>query len=609
MFPALPIERFPARTLPALLRLSARRVPERCFVREITADQASLEPQAHTFADFERAVASTAQALSALGIGAGDRLLFLAENSYAWQVLAWAAQALRAVTCAAYSNLAPAAMADIARRVKPRCVFVSNEAQLGSLQPLMPALVEAGLTLMISPQALTSAPAGLRSCTIADLIATPFEPAVWEQRVDAVSPNDEFLLLFTSGTSGRQKGVRLAQDAFVRALEGGRSSTGMTEHDNGLMFLPFAHVAGQCQFALAVALGHSLIVVSRREDLQRAFDFGPTYVFAVPMLYEKLRARVLERIESMSFPMRGLLQQSFAALSQHDLQGSIPIRERLLRVLGRNTIGKRLRAQLGGQLRMVASGGALAPVELVRFFESIGIPFLSLYGMTETCGLISSMSIEGPRPSDSVGLTSPDLSCRIDETGELCLKGPLMMSGYIDTEDDRAAFDADGYFHTGDLVDRDPGTEQLRIVGRSKDLIVLSTGKKLSPEPLEARLTAEPRVQAAVLVGDGQPYVSAILFVGHQEHTSDRIAAGDDDLLATSRRQLGTCSEFERPKRLLVVHNAPSEFPEFVTPTFKLKRAAVTAYFAEAIEHLYAADSGSVTLYEAGPEGPPSADS
>lgn len=594
MFTALDIERFPARTLPALLLNTASRVPNRCFVREIPTDAAKVDASSYSFSEFEHAVAATAEALAELGIGAGDRILFTAENSLAWQVVAWAAQALRAVTCAAYSNLSPQALADIATRVKPCCLFVSNEAQLKQLEPVLPMLISSGLRLTVSPQSMPPLHPALRHRVTSELATTRFERATWERRVGAVSPDDVFLLLFTSGTGGKQKGVQLTQDAFVHALEGGRACTGMTEQDNGLMFLPFAHVAGECQFSLAVAMGHGLILATRREDLQRAFEYGPTYVFAVPMVYEKLMARVLAGIEAMPSPLRGLLREAVAALSRCGEAGAGSLRDRWLCTLGRLTVGKRLRSQLGGRIRMLASGGALAPVELVRFFEAIGIPYLSLYGMTETCGLISSSLFGGSRRSDTVGRKSPDLSLRLASDGELCVKGALLMRGYLEPEDNEAAFDADGFFHTGDLVERDASSGEVRIIGRSKDLIVLSTGKKLSPEPLESRLGALPEVLAAVILGEGRPCVCAMLFVAGQVASSPEQT--QEKLFSKVQRQLASCSAFERPKRLLLIPRAPTDFPELMTPTFKLKRAAVFAHFAQAIEQLYDTDGGSVMV-------------
>src|SRR5512142_878500 len=158
LFSALAVERFSARTLPALLRLTAARVPNRRFVRELPSDGSGAEPRCYTFADFERAVAATAQGLSDLGVGANDRILFAAENSFAWQVVAWAAQALRAESCAAFSNLGRVALCDIATRVRPRCLFVGKEAQLGYLEPVMKRLVEDGLRLLVSPRPIGAPP-------------------------------------------------------------------------------------------------------------------------------------------------------------------------------------------------------------------------------------------------------------------------------------------------------------------------------------------------------------------------------------------------------------------------------------------------------------------
>jgi long-chain acyl-CoA synthetase len=585
--PALEVQRFAFRTIPALLRQTAARVPARRFLRELTAtphDEGVIE---WSFANFERAVAGTSEFLARAGFAPGDRVLFVAENSRDYQVLSVATQALRAVPSVAFANLSAAAVCDIALRVRPRCVFVSTQEQWDKLGTVAQALIASGLVLRISPVALLPVE-HLRDERVSELENTECDRSRWEARVDAVGPEDPFLLLFTSGTTGRQKGVILHQDAFVRSLEGGRTATGMTELDDGLMFLPFAHIAGQCQFMLAIALGHSLIMVSHREALPKAFTLGPTYSFAVPMVYEKLRERVTTELDSLPWPVRPLLKACVGTCAAAPKPGFHPV-PRVIVAMAQSTIGRRLKQSLGGRLRMVASGGAVAAPSLARFFESMGLPFISLYGMSETCGLIASQSVAGLRTPGSVGQRSPDLELRINETSELCVKGPMLMRRYLEDEDNSEAFDEEGYFRTGDLAKRDAQTDEISLIGRSKSLLVLSTGKKLSPEPIEEHLSTLPPIGAAMLVGESRPYVSAILFVvpGALESLGKTKSVVAKALHQRLARHLDGFSDYERPKRLLVVPSLPADHPNFVTPTLKLKRSVILEAYASEIDRLY----------------------
>jgi long-chain acyl-CoA synthetase len=589
----LSVRRFSARNIPSLLRHTALRCGSRRFIREITAESQQT-PKEYTFGQFERAVASTSEFLEQSGLKLADRVLFIAENSSDYQILSLAVQALRAEPCAIFANLSGNTTCDIALRLRPKCIFVSSQTQWEKLLPVLSDLVSLGLSIRISPQSFVDDSPGITSCVSASIATTPYSRDVWNARIDAVSPSDPFLILFTSGTSGKQKGVVLKQGGFVHAIEGGGAATGMSESDDGLMFLPFAHIAGQCQFSLAIALGHSLILAPRREDLQAAFAMGPTYAFAVPMVYEKLLSRVSEQIDRLPKPLRSILSMSVAEVTQSPLEQKPTLKTIASRAVVKNLLGHRVKKTLGGRIRMLASGGASAPLPLSRFFETIQIPFLSLYGMSETSGLICSQCVSRKRYEGTVGFPSPDLELVISNDQELRVKGTLVMSGYLDEEDNLSAYDEQGYFRTGDLVTYEPETEQYRIIGRSKNLLVLSTGKKVSPEPIETELEAVAPMTGVVALGDGRPYVSALLFI---PLISLNLLGADDTqilshLLHLLDHHLAHFADFERPKRLLVIAGTPSDWPEFVTPTLKLKRGPILNAFADDIEQLYALEAG-----------------
>jgi long-chain acyl-CoA synthetase len=270
------------------------------------------------------------------------------------------------------------------------------------------------------------------------------------------------------------------------------------------------------------------------------------------------------------------------------VDGSRAAADRLLTRVADLLVGRALRRRLGGRLRGLYAGGAPAAPALFRFFEALGIPFVELYGMTETAGLISSNLFEGPRRAGEVGLISPDHVVRIASDGELQLRGALMLSGYLEPEDGVGAFTPDGFFRTGDLARIEPDGA-LRVEGRKKNLLVLSTGKKLVPEPVEQALATTAPFEGAVLLGDGRPFVAAAVFVSREELA--RLAAEGRDaaeaLLERARAALADFAEFERPKRLIVIPGAPHEHPELITPTLKLRRDAVAAFLGPSLGVLW----------------------
>src|SRR5512142_1659188 len=250
-------QRFRARTVPALLCETARRIPGETFLRFVEGGGGA--PRDLTFAEFRRGVGRAAAILADAGVGPGDRVLLVAENSPEWQMVAIGAQLLRAEPAAAFASLSPEAVQALALRVRPRAMLVSTRAQWEKLAPAGAALAEAGLARVLCGEPLADLPRGVVAeplSALAGEIDVDIDVAALERQAAQVREDDPFLLLFTSGTTGRPKGVRLPQRSIVHAVDGGTGAVGTSQVDRGLHFLPFAHVAGHDQFVLALAEGH-----------------------------------------------------------------------------------------------------------------------------------------------------------------------------------------------------------------------------------------------------------------------------------------------------------------------------------------------------------------
>lgn len=590
-FPRQPVRRFAERTLPLLMTTIAARAAGRRFLRFV--EPGSGEVREVTFGEFAAGAGRAAAALRTHGVVAGTRVLLLAENSPEWQMLALGVQLLRAEPAALFASLAAEPAAAIARRVAPSVIFVSGPGQWQKLAPVAAELARRGLRAVVSCAPLPPAgiPSGVALLGLSQVVG-PEAPALSDgdlgSLATAVAEEDPFLLLFTSGTTGRPKGVRLSQRSIVTALDCGVASVGTTEADAGVHFLPFGHVAGHDQFCLALAQGHELVMIARREDLEAALALRPTYLFSVPLVYERIRGQVEARLAALPRPLERIARAALAAAERVRVEGSAALRDRWLAALSDRLLARPLRRRLGGRVRGLFSGGAPAAPGLFRFFEALGLPFVEMYGMSETAGMISSNLYEGPRRAGSVGLISPDHEVRLRD-GELQIRGPLLLSGYLDPEDDAEAWTADGYFRTGDLARIDAGGF-LHVEGRCKNLLVLSSGKKLVPEPIEQVIAATPPFEGAILLGEGHPFVAAAVFVAREELA--RLAACGQDaaaaLLPRIREALAAFSEFEIPKRLLVIPGAPHEHPDLLTPTLKMRRDALLAALGDAVPALFA---------------------
>jgi long-chain acyl-CoA synthetase len=589
----LPVDRFAKRTLPALLGAIARRAPGRPFLHWIDPANPAAPPRVITFGAFADGVGRAAGFLRGCGVAPGGRILLAAENSPEWQLLSLGAQLLRAEPAAVFASLAAEQTQAIALRVAPRVLFASTRAQWRKLQPIAGALAEAGLRAVVCGEAIPAAelPAGVTGHGLAEACGERAGTLPGEERdrlAAAVGPEDPFLLLFTSGTTGRPKGVRLPQRAIVAAIDGGAGACRTTERDLGVHFLPFAHVAGHDQFFLAMAQGHRLAMVGRKEDLERALTLGPTYLFSVPLVYDRIRFAAQAKLAHLPRALHRLVTAALEAGGRVRVDGSRALGDRLLGAIARGLVGRVIRRKLGGDVRALFAGGAPSAPSLFRFYEAIGIPYVEMYGMTETAGLISISALDGPRREGEAGFVSPDHELRFAGDGELQLRGPLLLSGFLEPEDGEGAFTPDGFFRTGDLA-RLEADGELRVVGRKKNLLVLSTGKKLVPEPLEQALSAASPFEGAVLLGDGRPFVAAAVFVPQEELR--RLAAEGRDaaesLLERARAALAGFAEFERPKRLVVIPGTPSDHPGLLTPTLKLRRDAVAKYLGTSLGALW----------------------
>ena len=208
--------------------------------------------------------------------------------------------------------------------------------------------------------------------------------------------------------------------------------------------------------------------------------------------------------------------------------------------------------------------------------------------MSETAGMIACNYVAGPRLPGCAGRVSADHEVRFGPDGELLLRGPLLLSGFLEEEDGRGAWTEDGFFRTGDLGRLDDDG-WLWIEGRSKNMLELSTGKKLSPEPIEQAIAAREPFRAAVLFGEGRPFVAAAVFVDRA--ALDRFAAAgldaERELLGPLHAALDAFSDHEKPKRLTVLPGEPADYPELLTPTLKIRRDALLARLGPAAEELF----------------------
>ncbi|MFC9280354.1 AMP-dependent synthetase/ligase [Streptomyces collinus] len=560
-----------------------------------------------TAAAFAAEVGAVAKGLVAAGLEPGGRVAVMSRTRYEWTVLDFAIWAAGGRSVPVYPTSSAAQLDWIVRDSGARHVVIETAAHA--------ATVTTGTADHPRRPRLWQLDAG----ALADLEAlgrdVPDEEIA--KRRAALTPDTVATLCYTSGTTGRPKGcvlthanlhaeaantVELLHPVF-QAVTGRTAST--------LLFLPLAHILGRTlQLACLLArieTGHFPSV--RPDELRPALkEFRPTFLVGVPYLFEKIHdagRATAERIgRGASFDRAERIAVRFAEAHLRRFLGTgkgpgpgLYAAWALYDLL----VYRRIRTELGGRMRYAVSGGSALDRDLNLFFHGAGIVVHEGYGLTETSAAATLVPPLGPRPG-TVGLPVPGVAVRIADDGEVLVRGGVVFGSYWNDPAATEAVLTDGWFATGDLGSLDDDG-YLTITGRKKDIIVTSGGKNVSPAVLEDRLRSRPPVGQCVVVGDGRPFVAALITLDPEAVAHwlavHRLPAGtpvselvhDPRLRAEVQKAVDHANEaVSRAESIRAFALIEGEFTEengLLTPSLKVKRHAVAAACAERIEALY----------------------
>ncbi len=593
-----------SKTLPGLFLESVRRFdrPDAFWRKRAGAWERISARQA------ARDVACLAAGLQNLGVRSGDRVALLSENRYEWAVADLAVLGLGAVTVPLYPTLTAEQCERLLRDSGAVLGIVSTSDQFAKLRRAA-AEIEAvrGLVHMERVEAATRVDRAFEA--VREWGSSHPEQALeaYRSSAETIPPESLATIIYTSGTTGEPKGAMLSHANIVFDVEAGLPLVEIGPEDRSLSFLPLSHVFartadlyGMLSLGVAIAFAESLEAVSA--DL---LEVRPTVLFGVPRFFEKGRARVLEAGRRLSTPRRQLFdwglrwghRRARAFLERRPLSPLAAWQA----ALANRLVGRPIRARFGGRLSICVSGGARLAPEVQEFFYAVGIPLREGYGLTETSPVIT-LTPASPVKPGSVGPAIPGVEVRIAQNGEICTRGPHVMLGYWNQPTATREAIRDGWFHTGDVGHLDEDG-YLFITDRLKELLVTAGGKKVAPQPIEAHLKKSPWVSEAILLGDGRPYVAALLIPEFAEleeearrrgwDAADRrallanpeVRAHYDQLVALVNEEL---ARFEQIKRYELLDRELSAERGELTLTLKLRRRVIAEHFAEAIGRLYA---------------------
>ncbi len=541
-------------------------------------------------------IGDLASGLRSLGVGSGAKVAIISGNRPEWAITDLAAQSLGAATVPVYPTLETDQICHILADSGAIVAVVEDEELSRKVEESRDVLPGLRHVLLVEGEAGDRA-ISFRAVEERGAKEPLLDPDGWR----SLDHDDIATIIYTSGTTGLPKGVVLTHGNFLSNVEGIRRALPFRPDDVFLSLLPLSHVFERCGQYLALSLGAATYYAESIPKVpENLREVRPTVVLSVPRLYEKMRDRILAQVSEASSLRRRLFGRAIAAGRERYAA------EREGRRLGAGTrlrlydrlVFRKVRGAFGGRLRFFVSGGAKLEGEIGEFFYAAGVTIIEGYGLTETSPVIACNRMPMPK-FGTVGPALDHTEVRVSGEGEVQVRGPGVMRGYWNAPGAaRDAFTSDGWYRTGDLGELD-GEGCLKITDRLKNMIVLSTGKNVAPQPIESAIVASPRVSQAVVLGDGRKYVSALVVPDYDAVRRELgTEAPDEELVGDGRcRRLveedveeacGRFAAYERPKKIALLQRDLTHEADELTPTLKVKLRVVKERYREEIEGLYA---------------------
>ncbi len=573
---------------------AARRYPDRTALSHKPGG--SKEWAALTYGEVAAQVKQVSLGLRAFGMEPGDRVALLSENRPEWVIFDLATQAAGGVTVPVYPTLPASQVAHILADSGAKVLVASDAKQLAKAP---------GVPVRVSLDSDAAKDGVLSLASVIEAGAAAQFDESYEVRRDSVRHDDLMSLVYTSGTTGSPKGAMLSHGNMAAALDGANAQfpAFTPPNDVFLSFLPLSHVFERVTYYLALTQGAQTVYNdSIFKLLDNMGELHPTIMQCVPRVFESIQERVFDGIEKLPERRKNLTKRAL------EIGGIVARRRNAGKTVSPLLFGlftfydalvlSKIRARFGGKVKFLVSGGAPLNPATATFFLAIGIPILEGWGLTET----TAAAAANQRGRIKIGTVGPHLAgveVKTAEDGEILVKGPTVMRGYWNLPDATAeVVDAEGWFHTGDIGEID-GQGYLKITDRKKDILVLASGKKVAPQPIENRLKTSPLIAEVVLLGDNSGAVGALVVPNYdllkawtKEEGRDlkkpEDLAADPEARKYVKREIDKLSkdlaDFEKIKRIALLPHPFTQDGGELTPTLKVKRRVVAEKYGRLLE-------------------------
>src|SRR2546423_8351525 len=552
----------------------AARYGDRALVHHLGGEQWKTE----TWAGMERYVVAVASALVDAGVKQGERVILLGENRYEWLVADFGIQAAGGVSVPVYTGTAPEVIQKIVDNSEAVLAIASTDSLAGRLR------VGGTLKKIVTIDTDVTAWMVRRPQRLPDVAA----------RLAAVKPDDLCTIVYTSGTTGDPKGVELAHRCLVDISRAALKVFPLSDSDVTLSFLPYSHVFERINGVFIGLLFGGQSWISRGVEHLGAElgEVQPTVMCSVPRVYEKMYAAVMSRVrESPGYRQTVFRWALNVGQRHHVAQRSDALLNAQYRLADRPVLAGLRRRLTGGPLRFFISSGAALSLDIEPVLLSCGVPIPHRWGMTEMSSGACSNTLSAHKFL-TVGKPFPGVELKIADDGEILVKSPGNMLGYHKNPDATAETLRDGWISTGDIGEID-GDGFLKITDRKKALFKTAVGKYIAPQPIEFGLTQDPLIDRALVIGEGRPYVTALIIpdwpaAKHQDLDEAALLPHVHKVVDSVNSHLGN---WETVKYFTLLPEDFSEAKGELSLKLDVKRKVVAQNYAAQIEAMYAGKS------------------
>jgi len=584
-------------TLAGLFRERIRRTPDKLAYRQF--DARSGQWQDSTWAEMGAEVARWQAAMANEGLQPGDRVAILMRNCKEWVTFDQAALGCGFVVVPLYTDDRPENTAYIINNAGAKLLFLQGEDQWQGILEVLDQLDGLVRILTLEPVSVPAQETRVRTIT-----GWAGDPG-GELRTDDGKPDELATIVYTSGTTGRPKGVMLSHSNILLNADSALDIVQVLPQDLLISFLPLSHtfertVGYYIPMMVGASIAYARSIPELAEDLQ---TIRPTLMISVPRIYErvynKIQAGLAEKSPLATRLFNLAVDTGWKRFLHRQGRGGWHPTFLLWPLLDKLVAGK-IMAKLGGNMHLAASGGAPLPTPIAKVFIGLGLNLIQGYGLTETSPILTANPEDDNDPG-SVGVPLRGLELRIGDNDELLARGPSIMLGYWDNPEATAAvIDTDGWFHTGDKARIE--NNHVYITGRLKEVLVLANGEKVPPADMEMAIALDPLFEQVMVIGDARPFLTVVTVLNPEQWVSyargmeldpENPASLKHPLLqqALCKKLSGHLSEFPG---FAQVHGITCTLEPWtidnglITPTMKLKRNRIMEHFTADIERMYA---------------------